>query len=133
MLMYFLDSNICLYYLRNQYPHLSEKLLGISPDRIKIPAIVEAEILTGVEKGAKQTTREAWEDFFAPFEIVPFDEGAARQYARIRSFLENQGTVIGPNDLIIAATVLVHRGILVSHNVREFERVPNLALEDWTV
>jgi tRNA(fMet)-specific endonuclease VapC len=50
--MYFLDSNICLYYLRDQYPSLSKKLITISPQSIKIPSIVEAEILTSVEKGA---------------------------------------------------------------------------------
>jgi tRNA(fMet)-specific endonuclease VapC len=130
--MYFLDSNICLYYLRNQYPSLSKKLLTISPGSIKIPSIVEAEILTGVEKGARNITRETWEEFFAAFEIVAFNDVAARQYAHIRFFLEKQGAIIGPNDLIIAATVLANNGVLVTHNVQEFKRVPGLMIEDWT-
>jgi tRNA(fMet)-specific endonuclease VapC len=130
--MYFLDSNICLYYLRDQYPSLSKKLITISPGSVKIPSIVEAEILTGVEKGARSITREIWEKFLSAFEIAAFDDDAARQYARIRSFLEKQGTIIGPNDLIIAATVLANNGILVTHNVQEFNRVPNLMIEDWT-
>jgi tRNA(fMet)-specific endonuclease VapC len=130
--MYFLDSNICLYYLRNQYRSLSEKLLRTSPGKIKIPSIVEAEILTGVEKGAQQITREIWEEFLSAFEIIPFDNDAARQYAVIRAYLERQGTIIGPNDLIIAAVVLANNGILITHNVQEFVRVPGLAIEDWT-
>ncbi|GHT59981.1 nucleic acid-binding protein [Spirochaetia bacterium] len=129
--MYFLDSNICLYYLRNRYPPLSKKLTTTSPDKIKIPSIVEAEIFTGVEKGA-QITREMWEEFFAPFEIVPFDHDAARKYALIRAHLEQNGMVIGPNDLVIAATVMAHNGVLVSHNTGEFKRIPDLLLEDWT-
>ncbi|GHV41991.1 nucleic acid-binding protein [Spirochaetia bacterium] len=130
--MYFLDSNICLYYLKNRYPPLSRKLTATAPDKIKIPSIVEAEIFTGVEKGARQTSRELWEEFFAPFEIVPFDHEAAGKYALIRASLEQNGTIIGPNDLIIAATVMAKNGILVSHNTGEFKRIPGLSLEDWT-
>ncbi|GHV93017.1 hypothetical protein AGMMS50268_35200 [Spirochaetia bacterium] len=73
-----------------------------------------------------------WEEFFAPFEIVPFDHEAARKYALIRAHLEQNGMVIGPNDLVIAATVLAHNGVLVSHNTGEFKRIPDLLLEDWT-
>jgi tRNA(fMet)-specific endonuclease VapC len=130
--MYFLDSNICLYYLKNQYPPLSRKLIALPPDKIKIPSIVEAELFTGVEKSARQFTREVWEAFFVPFEIIAFNHDAARQYAVIRAHLEQRGTVIGPNDLIIAATVLANNGVLVTHNVKEFQRVPNLVIEDWT-
>ncbi|GHV73168.1 nucleic acid-binding protein [Spirochaetia bacterium] len=130
--MYFLDSNICLYFLRDQYPALSKKLLTVSPGSIKIPSIAEAEILTGVEKGARSITREIWEEFFAAFEIVSFDDDAARRYALIRSYLEKQDAIIGPNDLITAATVLANNGILVTHNVQEFERVPGITIEDWT-
>ncbi|GHU60159.1 ribonuclease VapC [Spirochaetia bacterium] len=129
--MYFLDSNICLYYLRNRYPPLSRKLTTTAPATIKIPSIVEAELFTGVEKGA-QITREIWEAFFAPFEIIPFDHDAARKYALIRAYLEQNGMVIGPHDLVIAATVMAHNGILVSHNTGEFKRIPDLLLEDWT-
>jgi tRNA(fMet)-specific endonuclease VapC len=130
--MYFLDSNICLYYLKGQFSPLNEKLLTISPGNIKIPSIVEAEILTGVEKGAQRITRKLWEEFLSAFGIAPFDDEAARQYALIRSYLEKQGTIIGPNDLIIAATVLANNGILITHNVGEFKRVPGLTIEDWT-
>jgi tRNA(fMet)-specific endonuclease VapC len=131
--MYYLDANICIYFLKGKYPSLREKLSVIHPNKIKIPAIVEAEILLSVEKGAKGIAREAWNKFFEAFEIVNFDEAAARQYAVIRAHLEKRGTPIGPNDLIIAASVLTNNGILITHNTSEFKRVPHLRVEDWTV
>jgi tRNA(fMet)-specific endonuclease VapC len=131
--MYFLDSNICIYYLKGRYPHLNEKLLSVSPGRIKIPAIVEAEIFVNVEKNGQNKTRELWGKFFDTFESVAFNKTASRQYAIIRAYLEQKGTVIGPNDLIISATVLANNGILVTHNTKEFKRVPNLIIEDWTI
>jgi tRNA(fMet)-specific endonuclease VapC len=131
--MYFLDSNICIYYLKGRYPYLNEKLLSVSPSRIKIPAIVEAEILVNVEKSGKNKTRELWENFFETFESVAFNKTASGKYAIIRAYLEKRGTVIGPNDLIIGATVLANNGILVTHNTKEFKRVPNLIIEDWTI
>jgi tRNA(fMet)-specific endonuclease VapC len=130
--MYLLDSNIFIYYLNVRYPHLNEKLLSVSPSRIKIPAIVEAEIFVNIEKIGKNKIRGLWENFFDTFESVPFDKTASRQYAIIRAYLEKKGTTIGPHDLIISATVLANNGILVTHNTKEFKKVPHLIIEDWT-
>ncbi|MDR3336291.1 MAG: PIN domain-containing protein [Treponema sp.] len=130
--MYYLDANICIYFLKGTYPSLQNRLRPISPKKIKIPAIVMAEILVSTEKGAKGITRELWNKFFDAFEIVVFDTAAARQYAIIRAYLEKKGNIIGPNDLVIAATVVANNGILVTHNVKEFKRAPHLSLEDWT-
>ncbi|MBM3788553.1 MAG: type II toxin-antitoxin system VapC family toxin [Acidobacteria bacterium] len=63
--------------------------------------------------------------------VLPFDEMAARTAARIRLDLEARGSPIGPIDTLIAATALAHGAILVTHNVREFERVAGLIIEDW--
>jgi tRNA(fMet)-specific endonuclease VapC len=130
--MYYLDANMCIYFLKGTYQPLREKLQSTAPAKIKIPAIVQAEILVGVEKGAKGITREIWNTFFDTFGIIGFDEAAARRYAIIRAYLEKKGNTIGPNDLIIAATVLANNGILVTHNTKEFKRVPDLIIEDWT-
>jgi tRNA(fMet)-specific endonuclease VapC len=64
--------------------------------------------------------------------VVSFDAEAADRYAEVRAKLEKKGTVVGPNDLILAATVLRSAGILVTHNTREFRRVPQLSIQDWT-
>jgi predicted nucleic acid-binding protein len=69
--------------------------------------------------------------FLEPFEIVPFDDSATTCFADIRSRAEKDGTPVGPNDLIIAATVLSQKGVLVSNNTKEFQRIRQLNLENW--
>lgn len=73
------------------------------------------------------------QQFLALFASLPFDDAAAMQYGNIRAVLAAQGQLIGPNDLMIAAAALVHDLILVTHNTREFQRVPGLHIEDWEV
>jgi len=100
---------------------------------LRIPAIVAAELVHGAEKSANAANNmEQVKKFLMPFEIAPFDILAAYSYGKIRSSLEKRGEIVGPNDLIIAATVLSQNGILVTNNTKEFARVENLALEDWT-
>ncbi|WP_062328690.1 PIN domain-containing protein [Treponema endosymbiont of Eucomonympha sp.] len=129
---YFLDSDTCVYYLNGAYPALSAQFKASRPQQIKIPAMVMAEMLTGAAKGARMT-RGIWAQFAAPFEIVPFGGAAARQYAAVRAYLEKNGESIGPNDLVIAATVLANGGVLITRNTKEFSRVPPPDIEDWTI
>lgn len=130
---YYLDTNTCIYALKGIYPSIERKLRGLTPDSIKIPSLVKAELLFGCEKSQrKKRTRDAVEVFLFPFEVVPFCAKAAEHYAEIRSRLEKKGLPIGPNDLIIAATVAANRGVLVTHNVKEFRRIGKLKVEDWT-
>ena len=68
-----------------------------------------------------------------PFGVISFDDNSCECYVRIRSTLEVAGTVIGPNDFIVAATTLANHAILVTHAVSEFQRVEGLAIEDWTL
>ena len=99
---------------------------------IQIPAIVAAELFTGALKSTN--SKKAFErvrEFLFPYEIVPFETKAALQYGHIRSKLEKAGKTIGGNDLLIVATVLAHNATLVSNNVREFHRVPDLRVEKW--
>jgi tRNA(fMet)-specific endonuclease VapC len=66
-----------------------------------------------------------------PYAVVDFDEAAARHYGDIRAYLERKGQVIGPYDMQIAAHARSQGLTLVTHNTREFSRVPDLALDDW--
>lgn len=68
---------------------------------------------------------------FQRFVSYPFDDRAAEIYGQIRSKLETAGTPIGPNDLLISAIALSHQLTLITHNTQEFQRVPNLTIEDW--
>jgi tRNA(fMet)-specific endonuclease VapC len=99
---------------------------------IAIPSIVKAELILGAYKGQfPDKTLEKLEKFLQPFEVVPFDDQAAYRYAEVRSKLEKEGRIIGPNDLIIAALALYHDAVLVTNNVIEFTRVEGLQIENW--
>jgi len=130
--MYLLDSNICIDFMRGRAPMLRQRLQSSVPDLYKIPAIVAAELWCGAEKSKNpDKNRRIVSEFLFPFEIVPFDDSCAIEYGRIRAYLEQRGETIGPNDLLIAATASSCSAILVTNNVREFNRVPGLPVEDW--
>ncbi|MCL2808288.1 MAG: type II toxin-antitoxin system VapC family toxin [Coriobacteriia bacterium] len=129
---WFLDTNICIECLRGSSPSLKETLQSLEPSRIRIPSMVKAELLHGAAKSAQpQKNSKLVVLFLQPFEITAFDDGSAQQYSIIRTQLELAGQIIGFNDLIIAATVMAHEGVLVTSNTKEFERVQGLGLENW--
>lgn len=131
-MIYYLDTNICVYFLKGLYPSIMGKIKSINAVQIKIPSIVKAELLYGAEK-SKQKVKNLTNinRFLEPFEIMPFDDDCSILYSKIRSEMELKGTAIGPNDYIIAATVLAKNGILVTNNNKEFERIKNLKIENW--
>ena len=130
---YFLDTNIIIYAIKGKYPNIIKRFLKVPYQSIVLPSIVIAELELGAKKSAnyKKVTKK-YEEFINLFDEVSFDNKAAKIYADIRYDLEKKGAIIGPNDLIIAATVLANDGILVTHNVKEFNRVKDLKIEDWT-
>ncbi len=133
-MIYYLDSNICVYFLKGIYPSIMENIQDINPNNIKIPSIVKAELLYGAEKSQNKAKNLVnINRFFEPYEIIPFDDECSIVYSKIRSAMELKRTIIGPNDYIIAATVLAKNGILVTNNTKEFERVKNLKIENWIV
>lgn len=133
-MIYYLDSNICVYFLKGLYPSIMENIQNINPSNIKIPSIVKAELLYGAEKSQQKTKNlSIIKRFLEPYEIIPFDDDCSIVYSRIRSSMELKGTIIGPNDYIIASTVLAKNGILVTNNTKEFERIKNLKIENWIV
>ncbi|MFP4180825.1 MAG: type II toxin-antitoxin system VapC family toxin [Spirochaetaceae bacterium] len=132
--MYFIDTNICVFFLNGARPGVKERILSTPPNEIAVPSPVKAELLFGAYKSSKRNENIIKvEKFLEPFEIYPFDGPVSYTYADIRYKTEVKGTPVGPNDLWIAAIVMYHGGTLVSNNVREFRRIDNLNLEDWTV
>jgi tRNA(fMet)-specific endonuclease VapC len=131
---YLLDTNICIYALKGLHPPIRERMESLEPSDVWISSIVVAELFTGAQKSRhRQRTLEIVHRFLEPFRVAVFDESAARHYGRIRADLEMAGKGIGPNDLIVAATTLAVEATLVTHNAREFSRVPGLRCEDWTL
>jgi tRNA(fMet)-specific endonuclease VapC len=130
---YYLDTDTCVFVLRGLFPAIQEGVRAQTPDRIKIPAVVKAELLLGAQKASSPPrVKQTVEAFLAPYEIVPFSDACTVVYAAIRWTLEQRGQMIGANDLFIAATVLANQGTLVTHNTPEHKRIPGLLLQDWT-
>ena len=130
--MYIVDSNTCIYFMNGKYTSVREKFLSTSPKNIKISSVVKGELLLGAFKSQtrEQTTKKV-EKFLKPFDVIDFTDKMSYDYAEIRKDLEQAGKTIGANDLLIAATALNERAILVTHNVDEFSRVKGLKIEDW--
>lgn len=92
------------------------------------------ELCYGIENGESSMRATRWEQldlFTQRLLIYPWDEDAARHYGFIRALLKNQGTLIGNNDLLISAHARSMNAVLVTNNVREFERIPDLSVENW--
>jgi tRNA(fMet)-specific endonuclease VapC len=129
---YLLDTNTCIRFINGRSPVIRARMLTVDDAEIAISTIVQAEMYTGSAKSqTPQRSREIQEEFFQRFVTIAFDRQAARIYGDIRGHLETQGTPIGGNDLLIAATAIAHDLILVTHNTREFRRVVGLKIEDW--
>lgn len=130
--MYMLDTNICIYILKNRHQDLLRKLDVIPAGSICVSVVTYAELRYGVERSSsKRLNQRVLDIFLSHLTILTWDTAAADQYAKTRAFLESKGTPIGNMDLLIAAHALSHKNTLVTHNTREFSRVPGLKIEDW--
>lgn len=130
--MYMLDTNICIYVLKNHSDELRHKFKAIKD--ICISSITYGELCFGIENGNGNLKEERWRqlDMFTQRLLIdPLDENAGKHYGSIRAQLKKDGTPIGNNDLLIAAHARSINAVLVTNNVREFNRVPNLVVENW--
>lgn len=129
--MYILDTNICIYAMKG-HPEVVRRLMREHPDQIKISAITVMELEYGAKKSKwGERSQNAMRVFLAAFEILPFIAEDAVVCGEIRADLAKNGVPIGDYDLMIAAQGLARGLTVVTHNMREFERVRGLELEDW--
>lgn len=129
---YMLDTNICIYIIKQHPQAVIKKFKLFSIGDICISSMTLAELMYGVEKSIHQKkNKAALEEFILPLDIMPFDDLAASCYGEIRVHLEKSGNVIRPLDLIIAAHARCLNAILVTNNTKEFARVPQLKVENW--
>ncbi|MGN1101242.1 MAG: type II toxin-antitoxin system VapC family toxin [Huintestinicola sp.] len=129
---YMLDTNICIYAIKHRPPQVLERLKEHEPSEICISAITYAELVHGVEKSAAvEKNRLALTLLLSNIEIIDFDSIAADEYGNIRAALEKAGTPIGPLDMMIAGHARSLSYTVVTNNVREFERVSGLRIENW--
>ena len=122
---YMLDTNICIYAMKKKPEKVLHRFREELDGGLCISAITLAELEYGMKHSSDPVKNEqALLRFLAPLSILPFGAGAASE-------LQSQGTPIGPLDMLIAAHARAERMILVTNNVREFERVPDLEIENW--
>jgi tRNA(fMet)-specific endonuclease VapC len=132
-LTYVLDTNIISYIIKNRDFSLIDKFEEMSKEHvIAVSSITVSELFYGVMKKNSKKLEVAVNEFLLPLQRLSFDENAAYQYAIIRTQLESQGNIIGSNDLFIAAHAKSLGAVLVTNNTREFQRIADLKIEDWT-
>ncbi len=131
MIRYLLDTNIVIYVIKRRPIEVLSKF-NANATRMAISTITLAELMHGAEKSSQREANLAVvEDFCSRLEVLPYSAKAAQHYGSIRSALERNGQTIGVNDLHIAAHARSEGLVLVTNNMREFERVPALELENW--
>jgi len=131
---YMLDTNICIYIIKQKPEKVLRHFKSHSIGDIGISSITLAELRFGVEKSQQiQKNRQALEEFIISLEIADFDEKAAVIYGAVRAALEKAGTPVGDMDMLIGAHALSLDLTLVTNNVREFKQVKNLKVADWSV
>lgn len=134
MISYMLDTNIIAYAKNGNPPSVLKRLLSCDSGEICISSITLAELEYGICNSFNpDQNRIATMMFLSEIAILPFDSDAAIAYGDIRFDLKSLGLLIGANDLLIAAHAKSQGLTLVTHNMREFSRVPGLKLEDWVL
>lgn len=129
---YMLDTNICIYAMKNKPEHVLQRLKKEINSGVCISAITLAELEHGMQHSSNPAKNEqALLRFLIPLTVLPFGAAAASEYGAIRTHLQSKGTPIGPLDMLIAAHARAEDMVLVTNNVREFERVPKLEVETW--
>ncbi len=129
--MYVLDTNTLIYYFKGQ-GQVAQSMAAVPPQDIAISTIVLFELQVGIAKSNAPTKRtQQLQQLLSRVNLVPFDQDAALAAAMIRAQLEQQGTPIGPIDVLIAGVAVSLQATIVTHNVGEFSRISGLSIVDW--
>lgn len=129
---YMLDTNICIYLIKNRPPSVREQFERCARGEIAVSSVTVAELAYGVQQSQHKRRNEVtMTKFLAPLETLDFDTRAAIDFGRVKVDLEAVGRPIGPYDMMIAAHARSMGMTLVTNNVREFERVDGLTVENW--
>jgi tRNA(fMet)-specific endonuclease VapC len=127
-----LDTNICIDIIKERPRSVLDRFKDHTVGDIGISVMTLAELEYGVSASSRPSkNRDALNQFVSALEVAPFDRQATAEYGRLRAALEKKGQMIGSMDLLIAAHAVSLDVRLVTHNSREFGRVPGLKIEDW--
>jgi tRNA(fMet)-specific endonuclease VapC len=127
-----LDTNICIDVIKERPRSVLDRFRDHAVGDIGISVVTLAELEYGVSASSRPAkNRQALDQFVSALEIAAFERQATAEYGRLRAALEKKGQTIGSMDLLIAAHAVSLDVRLVTHNLREFGRVPGLKTEDW--
>jgi len=128
-----LDTNICIYIAKEHPPEVKAHFERLKPGQLVMSAITYGELSYGASKSSQKAKALAQlEELIQDIPAVDLDSRAGQVYGEIRAALEQQGRLIGNNDLWIGAHALAMNLTLVTNNEREFKRIPGLSVENWT-
>jgi len=128
---YMLDTNILSELVRQPQGKIAQRIAEVGEEAVCTSIIVASELRFGAAKRNSAKLAEQVEAILGAIDVRPFEAPADLEYARLRHHLEQAGTPIGPNDMLIAAHALATESILVTANKNEFSRVPGLTVENW--
>lgn len=130
MLQYMLDTDTASYIINNRYPNVSRKFV-LNFDQVCISCTTEAELRYGALRRKNQRLIEKVDNFCQAIPCLAWNCDVAHKYAELRTYLEEQGKLIGAMDMLIAAAALAENLTLVTNNITHFSRVPKLKLDNW--
>ena len=128
---YLLDTNICIYIINEQPTQVLQRLIQAGRESLAISTITVAELAFGVAKSTRADSRLKLENFLSKFPLLDWGQDAAWVYGNVRKTLEAKGQRIGERDLLLACQALSLDITMVTNNIREFERIEGLKLENW--
>lgn len=129
---YLLDTDICIYILNESPPKLKDHFLQHAGGPVYVSTLTEAELAYGALHSSRQKENaQRVDNFLEPFEKIPFDSDAARQFAKVKQELAKKGKPIGAIDMLIAAIALSRGLTLLTNNLKHFGQIPGLSLENW--
>ena len=128
---YLLDTNILSHLVRQPQGPVAVRIAEVGEDNVLTSIIVACELRYGAAKRASRRLTRQVEAVLGAMTILPFEAGADRHYAALRTALEKRGTPIGAHDMLIAAHARAVDAVCVTDNVAEFKRVPALKVENW--
>jgi len=132
-MIYMLDMNICSFIIREKPLSVKERLKTVSRDyKIVLSSVVASELLYEAYKKRSPKLINTVKTFIDFFEVLPFDLSVSEEYGKLRASMEKRGMITGAYDLQIAAHALSLNVILVTNNTKEFSKIENLRVEDWT-
>lgn len=129
---YLVDTDIVIYWLTNKYPCLQQRIETIGADRIWLSAITIAELYFGAGNSARPFENcGLLDELLVEIQVIPFTERTGLVFGRIKAALKKKGEILNDSDLFIAATAISRNLTLVTNNVRHFQRIAELRIEQW--